>query len=254
MNINESGFMSLLIQGVSSELLAAVLLVLGYLTVMAAGYFLGSLNSAIIVSRALYKDDIRTHGSGNAGLTNMHRTYGMRAAGLTLLGDMLKTVLAIVIAGLLFGFGYVGAVSVCEGCYFAALCTVLGHIFPAYYKFKGGKGVLVTATAVLMLAPIVFVILFAVFVLVVYLSKYVSLGSVSAALLFPVVLRAYFIVVFSGKSLPGIVALCAIVLALLIVWCHRGNLSRIMDRTERKLTFQKKDGDTTQDEETDGHA
>lgn len=261
MNLNESGLIALAIENISSKPLAYALLLIGYLFVMAAGYLLGSLNSAIIVSRTLYKDDIRKHGSGNAGLTNMHRTYGMKAAGFTLLGDMLKTVLAIAVAGLLFGFGYLRAISVSDACYVAALFTVLGHIFPAYYKFKGGKGVLVTATAVLMLAPIIFLILFLVFVLIVYVSKYVSLGSVSVAVLFPVALRAYFKVVFSGASLPGLVALCSIVLALLIVWCHRGNLSRIMDRTERKLSFKKKpseahadDSADTADGETDHHA
>lgn len=240
MNLNESGLISLLIGKISSEPLAYVLLLIGYVIVMAAGYLLGSLNSAIIVSRALYKDDIRKYGSGNAGLTNMHRTFGMKAAGFTLLGDMLKTVLAIVVAGLLFGFGYIRGASVCDACYIAALFTVLGHIFPVYYKFKGGKGVLVTATAVLVLAPIIFLILFLVFVLVVYLSKYVSLGSVSVAMLFPVALRGYFKVTFAGAPLPGLVALCSILLALLIVWCHRGNLERIMNQTERKLSFKKK--------------
>ena len=260
MNLNENGLLALLIEGLSSKALAYTLLVLGYLVVMAAGYLLGSLNSAIIVSRALYKEDIRTHGSGNAGLTNMHRTYGMKAAGLTLLGDMLKTVLAIVIAGLLFGFGYLRAVSVSDACYVAALFTVLGHIFPVYYKFKGGKGVLVTATAVLVLAPIVFLILFVIFVLMVYLSKYVSLGSISAAMLFPIVMRAYFKAVFAGSPMTLFISAPVLLLMVLIVWCHRGNIVRIMNGTERKLTFQKKEADTqaeasapTADEETDGN-
>lgn len=218
-----------------------------------AAYFLGSINSAIFISKLLYRDDIRNHGSGNGGMTNMLRTFGKGAAGLTLLGDLLKTVIAIVISGLLLGFNYAGGICHGDGyCYVAGLFAVLGHIFPIYYGFKGGKGVLVTAAMALVLTPLPFLILLAIFVLVVWLSKYVSLGSVISAILYPIVLTGYIKVM--GAPLPGLLTLSTILIAIIIVYCHRENLQRISDRTERKLSFKKKDVEinkTNSDEESD---
>ncbi len=203
-------------------------------------YLLGSVNSAIVVSRIFYGDDIRRHGSGNAGLTNTLRTYGKGAAGLTLAGDMLKTAIGIFIAGFLLGFNYKAGISYNEGyCYMAGLFVVLGHIFPVFYGFKGGKGVLCTATMALILTPVPFLILLAVFVGVVWLSRYVSLGSVTVAVLYPVVVNGYISLLF-GRA-HAILSLCTIILAVLVVWCHRENLERISNRTERKLSFKKKD-------------
>ncbi|MBQ7362885.1 MAG: glycerol-3-phosphate 1-O-acyltransferase PlsY [Clostridia bacterium] len=210
--------------------------------VLISAYLLGSINSAIIISRAVYHDDIRRHGSGNAGMTNMLRTYGKNAALLTLAGDLLKTVIALLIAALVFGFNYVGGISLGGNlgeCYLAGLFAVLGHIFPLYYKFKGGKGVLATSTMALVLSPVPFLMLFLLFVLVVWLSKYVSLGSVTVAVLYPVVMHGYFMLVFS-TSMPALAAISTIALAVIIVWCHRSNLVRIGNRTENKLSFGKK--------------
>ena len=205
-----------------------------------SSYLLGSINSAIIISKSLYHDDIRKHGSGNPGLTNMLRTYGKGAAGLTLLGDIMKTVLSIFAASIFFGLNYVGGISTQEMCYIAGLFAVMGHISPIYYQFKGGKGVLTTAVTALVLSPIIFLILFALFAAIVAISKYVSLGSVVSAILYPVMLHGYFTVVFGSGTTPGLAALASILIAILIVWCHRGNLQRISDRTERKLSFKKK--------------
>ena len=208
---------------------------------IAASYLLGSINSAIIVSKAIYGEDIRTKGSGNAGLTNMLRNYGKKGALLTLLGDVMKTVIAILFTGFLLGFNYNHGISLNDGyCYMAGLFVALGHIFPIYYQFKGGKGVLVSAVTILILAPIPALILIAVFAIIVACSKYVSLGSVSAGVLLPVVISFYVKLLFGGQSLPGILALCTILIAILIVWCHRENLKRISNRTENKLSFKKK--------------
>ena len=206
-----------------------------------AAYLLGSLNSAIIVSKLLYGEDIRTFGSGNAGLTNMLRTYGKKGAALTLAGDMLTTALAIFIAGTLLGFNYMAGMSYNDGyCYMAALFAVLGHVFPIYYQFRGGKGVLVTATAALILTPLAFGILLLVFIAIVYVSRYVSLGSVSVALLYPVVVTA--IIKLNFTAIPGILSLSIIIIAVLVVWCHRQNLQRISDRTERKISIGSRKG------------
>lgn len=213
-------------------------------------YLLGSINSAIIVSTTLYHDDVRKHGSGNPGLTNMLRTFGKGAAGLTLLGDILKTVLSIFICSIFFGLNYVGAISTGHGmCYIAGLFAVIGHISPIYYRFKGGKGVLTTAVTALVLAPIVFLILFALFAAIVAVSKYVSLGSVTTAVLLPVVLHGYFSVVFGAGTTPGLAALASVIIAILIVWCHRGNLQRITEKTERKISFKKKPEVTTENDD-----
>ena len=212
------------------------------LLLIVISYLSGSINTAILVSKRLYRDDIRTHGSGNPGLTNMLRTFGKGAAGLTLIGDLLKTVFPILIAGFFFGFQYVAAVSVSEMCYTAGLFAIFGHVFPIYHKMKGGKGVLSTACMALVIAPIAFLILFALFAVIVAASKYVSLGSVVAGVLYPVLMHGYFAVCFKSP-MPGIAALSTIIIACLIVWCHRGNLQRISDRTERKLSFGKKKTD-----------
>ncbi len=234
------------------ELLKYNLLYLGFtLLVIVAAYLLGSINTSIVISRLIYKDDIRKHGSGNAGLTNTLRTYGKGAAGLTLLGDILKTAIAILFAAIFFGFGYIGGMSFGgDGrgmCYIAGLFAVIGHIFPIYYKFKGGKGVLATATMGLILSPVPFLFLLLLFVIIVAISKYVSLGSIVGAIFYPVSLYVYLQIITKGVPLPLYCAIASIILAILIVFCHRENIERIQNRTERKLSFKKKPEVTLED-------
>lgn len=208
--------------------------------VLLSAYLLGSINSAILISKVIYKDDIRKHGSGNGGMTNMLRTFGGKAALMTFGGDLAKTVIAIVIAGFVFGFYYAPyGVSVQGYCYVAGLFAVLGHIFPVYYRFKGGKGVLVTFTMAFLLTPLPFSALFIVFAFVYGVSKYISLGSVTVAILYPVMLHGWFALVYSSR-MDGLISLSAIILACLIVWCHRENLKRIGERKERKTYLRKK--------------
>ncbi|MBO5945888.1 MAG: glycerol-3-phosphate 1-O-acyltransferase PlsY [Clostridia bacterium] len=209
--------------------------------IIAVSYLLGSINTSIVISKVFYHDDIRKHGSGNAGLTNTLRTYGKWAAIGTLLGDLLKTAIAVLIAGIVFGFEYAGGISFGQYCYVAGLFAVVGHIFPIYYRFKGGKGVLAAATMALILTPPLLLVLFIVFVGIVAISRYVSLGSVVGVLFYPVSIFVY-IKIFAGNAytpLP-LMSLCSILLAILIIWCHRGNMERIANHTERKLSFKKK--------------
>lgn len=222
-----------------SEAEAYAFLIIAAISVIVVSYLLGSINSAIIVSKLVYHDDVRKHGSGNPGTTNMLRTFGKRAALLTLIGDMLKTALSIFIAGFIFGFNYFCFTSVGDGfCYVAGLFSILGHVFPIYYGFKGGKGVLSTATMALILSPIPFIVLILLFIGLVAWTRYVSLGSVAAAVLYPVALHATFSII--AFPLSGLISLSSIIIAILIVWCHRANLVRISNRTENKISFGKK--------------
>ncbi len=211
---------------------------------VAAAYLLGSVNSAIIVSRIFYGEDVRTKGSGNAGLTNMLRNYGKRGALMTLLGDVSKTVIAILFTAFLLGFNYNNAISLNAGyCYLSGLFVALGHVFPIYYKFKGGKGVLVTAVTAMILTPIPALVLLLLFVAIVSASRYVSLGSVSVAALYPGAVCAYVSLMCEGQKLEGLLVICLILLAVLIVWCHRENIKRLLAGTENKISFKKRKDD-----------
>lgn len=207
-----------------------------------AGYLLGSINSAVILSRLVWHDDIRRHGSGNAGTTNMLRTYGKGAALLTLLGDILKTVLAVFLAFCLTGSGRVacgfswGVSSV--GAYGAALFCVVGHIFPLYAHFRGGKGVLCAATAVAVLSPAVFPLVLIVFLATVAFTRYVSLGSVVSACAYPLFLTGFMRMI--GLPIPFNIPLAAILIAVLIVYMHRTNIARLRAGEENKLSFRRK--------------
>lgn len=204
-------------------------------------YLLGSVNSAIIVSKVLYRDDIRKYGSGNAGMTNMLRTFGKKAAVLTLLGDVLKTVIAVFVGAFFLGFQYAKSFSLGFGSYLAALFCILGHVFPVYYRFKGGKGVLCTATAIAILSPITFGILLLVFAIIVGFTKYVSLGSIMCAMMYPLFLFKSLQVATGGGTPLGYMLLISFSIAGLLVWCHRTNIGRLMRGEENKLSFKKKD-------------
>lgn len=201
--------------GVALTLLAVVLC-------MAVSYLLGSINWSIILSAKFYRDDIRSHGSGNAGMTNVMRTYGKKMALLTFAGDFLKAVVASLFGRMILGY---------YGAMIAGLFCFLGHIFPCYYHFKGGKGVITAAAMVLMTEPRAFLVLFLMFVVVVAVSKYVSLGSVTAMLLYPITLDRF------GHK--GYSVLIAFLMALMCAFAHRGNIKRIVNGTENKLSFKK---------------
>lgn len=207
------------------------------------GYFLGALNSAIVISKVVYRDDIRRHGSGNAGATNMLRTYGAGAAALTLLGDVLKTVLAIFIAYVLTGTGWVGGFAVelaSMGAYVAALGCVMGHVFPVYYGFRGGKGVLCASTAIAMLSPYVFLFLLLIFVVTVAITKYVSLGSCLAAAVYPLFLNGLILGIL--EAYPPLHAIAvSILMAVLILYKHKDNIRRLRKGEESRISFGKKE-------------
>ena len=155
-NIIHQGLLGMYLGGSHglSDAAFSALLIAGHLLCMAAGYLLGSVNTAIILSRIKYGADIRDSGSGNAGMTNVLRTYGAGSAGVTLLGDAAKTLVSYIIGTLLLGI---------RGAYFACFMCVVGHIFPLYYKFQGGKGIVCAGMMILLLNPLAFLIILAVF-------------------------------------------------------------------------------------------
>lgn len=214
-----------------SDNTATVLSVIMFVTVSVAAYMLGSMNFAIMTSRALYNEDIRNYGSKNAGMTNMFRVYGKKAGLYTLAGDALKTAAAVFLGRLLGGENIA---------YLAALFCVLGHIAPVKYRFKGGKGVLSSAIAILCLDPPVFAMLAVVFVLVLLIWRYVSLASVIAAFVYPG-LVIWFSQLRAGTP-PNIIPMgFALFVGLFVILMHRTNLQRISERTENKFSFRRKD-------------
>lgn len=199
-------------------------------------YLLGSFNFATFISARKFKDDVRNHGSGNAGMTNMLRTYGKKAALLTLLGDFGKAAISVLIGILMVGD---------MGGYFAGLACIFGHAFPIFYGFKGGKGVACTAAVVLMLEPFVFLCLLGIFVLVFLLTKYISLSSIMAMLFYPVILARFYAVshrdmLGSEQALPLHVAIISIMIACFVIFLHRSNIKRLYNRQERKTELFKK--------------
>ena len=201
-------------------------------------YLLGSVNTAILVSRLFYHEDIRKKGSGNAGLTNMHRVYGKKAAGLVLLGDVLKMLLSLFTVGLFFGMQYGPyAFATNVALYVAGTACIIGHVFPVFFKFKGGKGVLCTATMVLALSPIVFAVLIAIFVLVVWVTKYISVGSMTAGLAYPFVFAR--VLAACGGRADILISFLTMVIALLIIYCHRSNIIRLKEKRENKFSFKR---------------
>ena len=202
-----------------------VVTVFSVLALLVVPYFLGSINFGIIISKLFHGEDIREYGSGNAGMTNMLRTYGKRDAAITLIGDALKAVVAVILGRILFGI---------SGGYVAGLTCILGHAFPCYYKFKGGKGVVVTAATIAVIDWRIFLVLLGIFILVVAFSKYISLGSVCGMLVVPLLVQVW------DRGLSINVLLSCLISAL-VIFLHRGNIKRIYNGTESKLSLSKTD-------------
>ena len=197
-------------------------------------YFCGCFNGAVIVSKYILHDDIRTHGSGNAGLTNFFRTFGGPLTFAVILCDVLKAVIAILAGSFLVGALIVDDAPVLVMAkYWAACFCLLGHMFPCMFGFKGGKGILSGGTIAIMLDWRLALLVWGGFILLVALTRFVSLGSVFAAAAFPV--GTWF---FVSRD-PAIMAM-AVFLGVLIIWMHRANLTRLLTGKENKLSFHKK--------------
>ena len=207
-----------------------LLYILAILLMGVLGYFLGSLNFGVIISKYKYSDDVRKHGSGNGGTTNMMRVYGKKAALFTLLGDLMKAVIAVLLGRLLSGV---------YGAYTAGLFCMIGHAYPCFFGFRGGKGVAVAAAVVLCTNPMVFVILLILFAVIVGMTKYISLGSILCMLMYPVILSNVQAVMHVGdENGRNLSVVFAFLMACLVVWLHRSNIKRLHDHTENKFSFR----------------
>ncbi len=215
------------------------------LAIMIVSYLLGSINFSIIFTKMFSKDDIRTMGSGNAGTTNVLRSVGKRAAILTFIFDIIKCVVSVILTK--YVLAYMSAASnapayiVNYGIYLSGFCCTIGHMYPIYFKFKGGKGV-VTATTMMALADWrVFLAVIGLFIIVFSIWKMVSLGSVIGGIIYPIVTFVItFFVDYYGNgvvSLKYVLVVTAVTAMVsgIVIYKHRGNIQRLINGTEKKL-------------------
>lgn len=210
-----------------------------YVIMLVVPYLMAGINTSIIVCKLKTGKDIRTMGSGNAGLTNTLRVLGKGAAGIVLLGDVSKSAIAVLIVRL--SFLYLGGVNTMEAAagmtwveYMAVFMAIVGHCYPLYYGFKGGKGVLAAISAIFVLDWRIACILLGIFIVLVAITRYVSLGSCIASGCFCIVspLFGYFIDKDPAFIINTIIAAFC---GGLIIFKHKGNIQRLISHTEKKL-------------------
>lgn len=218
---------------------------LNLLTILVLSYLVGSIPTSILVSKRVKGIDIRNHGSGNAGGTNVMRVLGWKYGVLVILLDALKGAIAVlVVASLFYGnfpfsnqtpFDDFTLVQILAG-----ISAVLGHIWTIFAGFKGGKGIATALGFMLTVATIDMLLAMAVFLLVVSISRYISLGSILAAVSVPVIMFIRSDVFGATITGYGTILPFAIVLALLVIYTHRANVQRLLNGNENRVSFQKK--------------
>ena len=227
----------------NSRMLEAASVSPGWLAVAAVGvavvaYFLGCFNGAVVVSRYILRDDIRDHGSGNAGLTNFYRVFGGPLTAVVILSDVVKAVVAVMFA--MFIAGHISPELITLSKYWGGAFCILGHMFPCTFQFRGGKGVLSGGAIAIMIGIggdgayqswLVPLVVWVGFIVLAVVTKYVSLGSCWAGFSFPIV---------SGLVYRDpLIILLAVIMGGLLLWKHRGNMVRIVKGTESKFVLHK---------------
>ena len=200
-------------------------MILAYIIVAIIAYLLGSISFSVIISKKMAGFDVREKGSGNAGSTNVLRTVGKKAAALTLICDILKGVVAVLLAMLAANIWSDSDAEVLK--YLAGLMAIIGHTFPVYYGFKGGKGVATSLGVLLVVNPQIGIICLVFALIIMIATRWVSLGSILAAILFPI-LTVFMTDNFAAKII-------SILIGLLVVFNHRSNIKRLKEGTENKL-------------------
>lgn len=207
----------------------------GILLLTVLPYLLGCSNGAILVSKYILRDDIRGHGSGNAGLTNFYRVFGGKLTALVILADVLKAVFAVLsgmLGARLLVHGGINAVSPVRAKYIAGLLCELGHMFPCMFSFRGGKGIMSGGIIAIMIDWRVAVVVWGSFLILTVLTKYVSLGSISTGFLFPIMAWVLY--------KDPVCLVFALAVGFLIVFQHRSNIRRLLKGEESKFSFHKK--------------
>ncbi len=227
----QNGSFSKLVELYGDTSFGAVIFFGGFLICIIGGYLLGSINAAIVISKQKYGADVRDSGSKNAGTTNMLRTYGEGAAKLTLIGDFAKTVASYLLGITVFGI---------QGAYFACFMCIVGHIFPIYYRFRGGKGVACAAMTILLLDPFAFLVIFVIFAIILLGMKYVSLASIMAAMIYPMAHQWMMGVGFMKNFFIPYSTVFAVLIATLVLWRHWPNMQRLLNKTESKTDLLEK--------------
>lgn len=202
---------------------------MSYIMSLVIGYIFGNFQTSYIIAKSFKKIDIREHGSGNAGSTNALRVMGKKFGIMTFGGDILKAILAVIITQLIFQDQVAGL--------YAGLGTVLGHNWPAVLKFKGGKGIASTLGTLLAFNPLIGFGVWAITAIVIFTTKYVSVGSMLLVILFPISIALF----YPGNIQALIIALIFMVMGVLQ---HRANIIRLLNGNENKLG-QKKDAKAT---------
>lgn len=196
-------------------------------------YLIGSINSSIIISKLVSGKDIRTSGSGNAGATNMLRTMGKKYAAITLVIDVLKGVVAILLSKIAQCYGVGDWIE-----YVAGVCAVLGHNFPVFFGFRGGKGVATSLGVVMMLEWRIGLCTLVAAIIIMATTRYVSLGSIVSAVIFMALQTGYMI---WADKFDIIKFVCVMILGILLIVRHSKNIVRLINHTENKLGGKKSD-------------
>ncbi len=208
-----------------------------YIIIAIVAYLIGSINFSVILSKKMAGFDVREKGSGNAGTTNMLRSVGKKAAALTLLCDVLKGVVSIGIAWIVGKIA--NDVDSALLVQIAGILVVVGHTYPIFFGFKGGKGVATSLGVLLMTNWQIGLICLTFAIVIMALSRKVSLGSIGAAILFPILTiftNSHFIVEANGFKY----LVYSLILAAIVVFNHRENIKRLLNGTENTLSFKKK--------------
>lgn len=202
-----------------------------------AAYLIGSISTAVYVSKRFFKMDIRDYGSKNAGATNILRVLGPKAALPVFIFDLLKGVAAVILVrltDLTHETNPYVSYQILLG-----ICVVAGHIFPIFANFKGGKGVATTAGVILAMHPYAMLMVFGTFGLCLLISRYVSLSSMIAAVSFPIIVIVVFGEFFNEYETLTM-KIFSVIVAIMIIFTHRNNIKRLLNRTESKINFGKK--------------
>ncbi len=216
--------------------IAPGIIALAFILSGVAGYLVGSVSFGIIISKVLFRDDVRQHGSGGAGMTNMMRTHGKLPGILTLVGDMGKGYLAVWCGRWLFMLLCPGMPTY-WGAYIAGIAALIGHAFPLFFHFKGGKGVATGGGVFLACSPVVAGSLILLLVIIVLITRYMSLASIIVFTLYPVCTLVFSLLVTHEN--PLYTTVCSAIIGVIVIWMHRENIKRLKTGTENRFGSKK---------------